>query len=132
MLATLGGASPVAPLDVDVERLRSERGVLRLCLTADPDNFPACLDDRQAISRSVPASQSRIRFDALPVGNYAVAVIHDENRNRKLDTFMGIPKEGFGFSRNPKIGFGAPRFSAARFRLDGDGSDQHITMRYLL
>jgi uncharacterized protein (DUF2141 family) len=31
-------------------------------------------------------------------GKYAIAVIHDENCNGKLDTNMfGIPKEGYGF-----------------------------------
>ena len=72
---------------------------------------------------------------ATPVArldDYAVAVIHDENGNAKLDTFAGIPKEGFGFSRNPAIGFGPPRFAAARFTLDGDGGAERIRLRYIL
>jgi uncharacterized protein (DUF2141 family) len=59
-------------------------------------------------------------------------VIHDENGNAKLDTFAGIPREGFGFSRNPPIRFGAPRFSAARFAITGDAQRQQIGMRYML
>jgi len=61
-----------------------------------------------------------------------VAVIHDENSNSKLDTFAGIPREGFGFSRNPAIAFGPPRFTAARFTLDSDAEAQQIRMRYIL
>ena len=127
----LAGATPVAKLEIDVSKLRSTRGVLQLCLTADPRNFPACVDDARALTRTVPATQGSVKFDALPVGDYAVAVIHDENANKKLDTLMGIPREGFGFSRNPAIGFGPPKFTAARFTLGRDGSEQDIRMRYL-
>ncbi len=132
MLLVLGGAKPVAPLEIEIAKLRSEKGLLRICLTSDPDNFPACVDDVGALTRSIPATQQSITFDALPVGDYAAAVIHDENRNKKLDTMLGIPREGFGFSRNPKIGFGAPRFTAARFTIDSDGGEQRILMKYLL
>ncbi|MES2337835.1 MAG: DUF2141 domain-containing protein [Pseudomonadota bacterium] len=126
-----GGTSPVARLEIDVSKLRSSRGMIQLCLTADPKNFPACVDDARALTRSVPATTRAVTFDALPVGDYAVAVIHDENGNRKLDTMMGIPREGFGFSRNPAIGFGPPKFAAARFTLDINGTEQDIRMRYL-
>jgi len=59
-------------------------------------------------------------------------VIHDENGNAKLDTLAGIPREGFGFSRNPAIRFGPPRFAAARFAVGGDANQQQIRMRYIL
>lgn len=105
--------------------------MLRYCLTADPANFPGCIDDANALTRSIPAGTRTVRFEGLPVGDYALAVIHDENGNRKLDTFAGIPREGFGFSRNPSIGFGAPRFTAAKFTLDSDVQAQEIRMHYL-
>ncbi|UZK71064.1 DUF2141 domain-containing protein [Sphingomonas sp. S1-29] len=123
---------PVSQLKVEVAELRNARGVLQFCLTADPDNFPNCVDDARAVSRVVPAGDRAMRFDALPHGNYAIAVFHDENANRKLDTFAGIPREGFGFSRNPRIGFGPPRFSAARFAFGNDAQIQQVKLRYML
>lgn len=123
---------PVSQLSVDVDHVRNSRGSLRLCLTADPDNFPSCVDDARAVTRSVAASERAIRFDGLPRGGYALAVIHDENDNAKLDTFAGIPREGFGFSRNPRIGFGPPRFTSARFDLQQPVAQQRVTMRYML
>lgn len=125
------GAAPVTRLDVAVEGLRSAKGSLRLCLTADPANFPACVDDADAVTRSVPAGMTHVSFDGLPRGGYALAVIHDENNNARLDTFAGIPREGFGFSRNPPIRFGAPRFVAARFDLVGDAEMQQVRMHYI-
>ena len=132
LVGVLPGASPIASLDVGIDKVRSTKGVLRLCLTADPKNFPGCVDDANAVTRSVPASERDVRFDGLPYGNYAVAIIHDENRNAKLDTFMGIPREGFGFSRNPAISFGPPRFRAAEFAVGAKPETERITIRYLL
>ncbi|WP_188446184.1 DUF2141 domain-containing protein [Sphingomonas psychrolutea] len=130
-LLSLPGAVATGELSVVVSNLRSHKGFVRVCLTADPANFPACIDDAQAVTRSIPASATNIRFDGLARGDYAVAVIHDENGNRKLDTFAGIPREGFGFSRNPPVTFGPPRFAAARFTLTSDAETQQVRMRYL-
>ena len=127
----LGAAAPATSLDIEVTGLRSAKGMIRVCLTADPANFPGCVDDRHAITRSVPANRPDIRILGLAPGNYAAAVIHDENSNARLDTFAGIPREGFGFSRNPRIGFGPPRFSAAMFALGRVAETQQVTMRYM-
>ena len=131
-MALLVGATPTAELSIDIAKLRNSKGMIRICLAAAPDNFPSCVDDARAVPRSIPAGTPALRIAGLPHGDYAVAVIHDENGNRKLDTFMGIPREGFGFSRNPPIGFGAPRFTAARFSLQGDTETQQVQMHYLL
>lgn len=112
--------------------MRSAKGMIRICLTADPANFPACVDDANALTRSIPASVHTTSFGGLPQRGYAIAVIHDENSNAKLDTFAGIPREGFGFSRNPPIRFGAPRFAAARFAVTSDANQQQIRMHYIL
>ncbi len=118
-------------LDVAVEHLRSARGLIRVCLTADPTNFPACVDDANAVTRTVPAGQGSFTFPALPPGQYALAVIHDENGNGRLDTFAGIPREGYGFSRNAPVRFGPPRFDAARFTLTGPEVTERVAMRYI-
>lgn len=131
LFASLSAAAPAADLDVGLERLRSIKGLIRVCLTADPANFPACVDDADAATRSVPATSRSVRFTGLPLGEYAVAVIHDENRNARLDTFAGVPREGYGFSRNPPARFGAPRFAAARFVVGNDANSQQIRMRYI-
>lgn len=131
IVAMLPGASPTARLDVDVAGMRSAKGLIQVCLTADPDNFPNCVDDARASTKTVPARQHEMAFEGLPPGRYALAVIHDENGNAKLDTFAGIPREGFGFSRNPAIRFGPPKFNSARFEIDGP-TRQQVRMKYML
>jgi uncharacterized protein (DUF2141 family) len=50
-------------------------------------------------------------FENLKPAKYGVNFIHDENKNKKLDTKMlMIPKEGFGYSNNPTVKFGPPAY----------------------
>jgi uncharacterized protein (DUF2141 family) len=124
--------TPLASIDVEVTALRSAKGVIRLCLTSEAKDFPDCRNGARAIKRTIPAGAPRIRIEGISPGNYAIAVIHDENGNSKLDTFVGIPREGFGFSRNPGIGFGPPRFSRAEFPVGSGAETQQVKLRYLL
>ena len=70
-------------------------------------------------------------FGEVPSGTYAIALIHDENGNGKLDKRLIMPAEGFGFSRNAPVRFGPPSFASAAFAVDGDEQRQTIRMRYL-
>ena len=76
-------------------------------------------------------SQARCDFEDIPPGTYALAVVHDENFNGKLDTnFLGIPTEGYGFSNDATAALGAPSFSAASFSYDGQNLDLTIGLNY--
>jgi uncharacterized protein (DUF2141 family) len=63
---------------------------------------------------------SVVIHDVAP-GDYAVAIIHDENSNNKLDTGShGIPVEKTGFSNNARDKRGAPDFDACKFTVNED------------
>ena len=128
----LSASAPPAALNVSVEGLRSTKGQVRLCLTRDPHHFPDCQGDPNAQSMTAPATSSAMRFQALPSGDYAIALFHDENGNGRLDRMLGIPSEGVGFSRNPRLMFGPPRFAAAAFALCTGESEQVVKLRYFL
>lgn len=116
---------------MELSNLRSEAGHVRLCLTAHADHFPDCKGDLSAHRLAAPAGD-RLLFKNLPSGVYALSVIHDENDNARLDTFAKIPREGIGFSRNPAIRFGPPKFEAARFTIRTGETRQNVRMRYFL
>ena len=55
---------------------------------------------------------------------WAVSAHHDQNNNDQLDkNAFGIPTEPYGFSNNPKRGFGPPKFDEACFSI-GSGEPQ--------
>ncbi len=102
------------------------------CLTTRPQNFPNCQDDPNARRLTVPTAEAAIlQFGNLPSGTYALALIHDENGNGKLDTVFGIPKEGFGFSKNPAIRFGPPSFKSSGFTIVAGRTDESVKIKYL-
>ena len=130
--ALLSAGTPVATFQVHITGVRNDRGVIYACLTRDAEHFLHCNGDKAALTQAVPGSARDIEFRGVPPGRYALAIFHDQNANRKLDTFMGIPKEGFGFSRNPGIGFGAPSFDKVSIELAPGLARTSVRMQYLL
>jgi uncharacterized protein (DUF2141 family) len=130
----LGAAPPdmAQPVSMDMLGLRSDKGKVLVCLTRRPDHFPDCRDDPDKRHFAVPARGGETLLGALAPGQYAIAIIHDENGNGRLDTFAGIPREGVGFSRNPALRFGAPSFRAASFAVSGSAVEQDIRLKYFL
>ena len=125
--------TPTATLDVAITGLRSDKGNVLICVTANPKFFPNCSKDPIAHKRSVAAADAAlVQFNGMTPGTYALGLIHDENANRKLDVAIMIPREGFGFSRNPVISFGPPKFKAAAFAIAAGESLQGVKMKYML
>ena len=131
-VAALAQTPATTDLTIEIGGLRDARGMVRICLTANPKSFPDCKGS-DAVHATVKASLTPVRyqFKSLPAGIYAVGAFHDANGNGKLDTMMGIPKEGFAFSRNPAMRPRAPNFNEASFRSNGPPLPA-LKMKYLL
>lgn len=135
--ATSAAAPPAgaggSEVQIRIDALRNQRGLVHACLTRDPAHFPDCKSDPRALKLTRPAREAgTLRFEGVPSGTYAIAIVHDENGNGRLDKLVMVPREGFGFSRNPPIRFGPPRFEETAFPVTGDGTRQNIRLRYLL
>jgi len=104
-----------------------------LCLTQRSEaQFLDCAKDPARVTRLVAISAAAaIHIAAMAPGRYSLLVIHDENRNGKLDTLLGMPREGFGFSRNPAMRMGPPHYGDVHFVVEGH-SRQSVKLKYLL
>ena len=110
-----------AILIVDVENVRTTEGVLRMGFYLPSDNFT---DEPH---RSPVFSKLHMKDDVvtdtiknITPGTYAITLLDDTNSNGKMDfTFLGMPKEGFGFSNDarPKL-LKSPDFESCSFRVD--------------
>jgi uncharacterized protein (DUF2141 family) len=127
-------ASPgTSTLDVNVTGLRSMKGNVLVCVTANPKYFPDCSKDPKSLRAKVAARDSaNVSFSGVAQGTYAVALLHDENANSKMDMAVFLPREGFGFSRNPAVVTGPPKFKAASFAVDAAEVSQRVKMKYML
>jgi len=125
---------PKGEVDIRFEGLRSTKGMIRACLTRDPHYFPKCEKDPAARHASIAAAQAdaQLHFGGLEPGDYALLVLHDENGNAKVDTMLGIPREGVGFSRNPKLMMGPPPFRKVHFPVAQGTVKQVVRLKYFL
>ena len=116
---------------VVVNNLRNTDGFVGVALFDASKGFPD-KPDRALVGKRISAGDhGEVVFADVPYGTYAVSVLHDENGNGKMDkTFIGIPKEGFGTSNNPKIRRGPPSFSESSFNLEKCDLALKIDMNY--
>ena len=122
-----------AAIHIKILDIRNSTGSIACALFDSQEGFP--IEFLQAATNvmviKIRDVQARCDFEDIPAGTYAIAVIHDENMNGKLDTNrLGIPREGYGFSNGARAVLSAPSFSAASFKHDGGTLNLSIRLRY--
>jgi uncharacterized protein (DUF2141 family) len=123
-------------LEITVSGLRSQNGKVAISVfeKAKSSAFPG--DGSQAIETfyldiKPGADTVTATTKALPYGVYAVSLMHNEKGDGKFATFLGIPKDGFGFSKNPRILVGAPNYQACAFELNQEKLEVPIKVKYM-
>lgn len=111
---------PVAEegIKLSVTNLRSDKGFVLVSLFKDGVGYP---DDANKAFKTAKVSikdkKASVLFPGLPSGTYAISILHDENNDQKMNkSFLGLPKEGYGFSNNVIGAFGPPGYIRASFR----------------
>jgi len=119
----LSAQAPTFTLTVVVEGVNEKDGNIGMLVFNSDKGWP---DDRKAAFRDIavpakPGTTNTIEVPNLPAGEYAVAVIHDVNKNHKLDkNMLGVPTEQWGMSTNPSHGLKAPSYNSVKFSLTGN------------
>ena len=119
-------------LDIEIQGLRNQQGQVCLNLFTSSRGFPG--NSQNAVQNqcvAVTTSSPRVTFDSIQAGSYAVAVLHDANGDREVNrNVLGIPQEGFGFSRNPVIRTGPPEFGDAMVVVAGPKTSIQVRLNY--
>ncbi len=111
-------------IKVDMSGFGNDRGVSRVAVYLSPSHFndpeyavakgAIGINDLKAswqVELRIPVQTEQSDEDLTRI---AVCAYHDENENSRLDkNSFGIPSERYGFSKNPKRGFGPPKFNEA-------------------
>ncbi|MBD2494630.1 DUF2141 domain-containing protein [Nostoc sp. FACHB-280] len=120
-------------LTVEIDGLKNTEGQVCASIFASSQGFPSDRDrvlERQCTK--ITETSVTITFTNLKAGNYAVAVMHDENNDFTVNrSDIGFPLEGFGFSQNPEIRNRAPKFDEAAVLVAGANTDIKIHLKYL-
>jgi len=119
-------AQATSTLTVRITGIRNPKGNLRVKLSRD-----ANVVEVREVAIDPKTLTAQVVFAGLPQGVYAVWLFHDENLNGKLDSgFMGIPKEGYGFSNNPPKRLGAPKYAETALVLNQPQLTTEIKLIY--
>ena len=111
--------NPVATLHLHLDGIKSARGVIRIYLFNNPDNFPVKKDLAFRKITLSPGKADDVELKNIPYGTYALSIFQDLNNNGKMDrTWFGMPGEPYAVSGRPVVRFGPPWFSDCSFRID--------------
>jgi len=140
LLVCLCGAAPatqpLATLTIKITDLRNHRGELIFGVFRSADGFPT--ESGKSVDWQVKAADATdegagtVTFTCrLPPGRYGASVLHDENKNGKMDkNFVGVPLEGYGVTNNPKPKTRAATFKESLFTLPAEGATLTISVQY--
>lgn len=124
-------SQPTAKLTIKVVDIRNRNGQMIFGVFDADRGFPN--EQKHAKNwqvRDVDGSTMEFTCE-LPPGKYAGSVLHDENKNGDMDkNAIGIPKEGYGVTNNPKPRMRQAKFSEATFDLPPEGATLTISVQY--
>ncbi len=110
-------------LTVKVNKLQNSEGVVQFALYNKDGSIPDQHYKKyyKMETASISDGSAVITFNNLPKGTYVINILHDENKNGKIDKGFILPKEGLGFSNYQSLGpTNRPNFKKASFELITD------------
>ncbi len=127
---SVAATEPLATLTVKVEDVSERGGNVRVALY-DRASWPND-DAKPVIDGVVPAQpgETIVTLHDVPPGTYGLKAFQDYNRNGAFDTtWVGLPKEKFGFSNDPRVVLSEPDFGAAKFTLSAGANTITIHLK---
>lgn len=119
-----------ATLVIHVQGVSPKGGILRLGLY-DEASYPH--DDAKPVaSADVKAQgpQTTITLSDIPPGTYAIQTFQDFNANGEMDyTWIGLPQEPYGFSRDARPVLSKPGFDKTRFQVQDGMNVQTLRLQ---
>lgn len=128
----LSQSTSTATLEIKFTGIRNSNGNITIGINNAPEGWPRepQMNDRWK-KQHIKAGVFTAKIEDLNYGTYAISVLDDENTNQKIDMFIGIPKEGWGFSMNPPFKLSAPKFNECSFLVDKPYQQITIHLRYV-
>jgi uncharacterized protein (DUF2141 family) len=117
-------------VEVIIKGIRSEKGQIGIGIFKDDPTFQKEKPflNKNFVKSGISNREMRVHFSLEP-GTYGFALLDDENSSGLMEyNFLGIPKEGFGFSDYYHKGLKKPKFDSFKFTID-KGQKKSITIR---
>jgi uncharacterized protein (DUF2141 family) len=107
-------------ITIHVTGLINNEGDVVCTLCSSPEGYPNDCQHRETVKAAIANQKASCVFPHEAPGTYAATIFHDEDRTGKFKrNFLGIPKEGFGFSNNFRPTVRAPTWDEGKFQFAG-------------
>ncbi len=121
-------------ISVIIKDIKTPNGQILMGIYKDDVSF-----DKELPYKKVQAFKTKISNGILLVevklepGKYGISLMDDENFNGKMDyNFIGIPKEGFGFSNYYHTGLTKPKLKSFSFEvIENKNTKVEVKMKYM-
>ena len=121
-------------ISVTIKDIKTPNGQILMGIYKDDVSF-----DKEIAYKKVQAFKTKISNGILVVevklepGKYGISLMDDENFNGKMDyNFIGIPKEGFGFSNYYHTGLTKPKLKSFLFEvIENKNTKVEVKMKYM-
>jgi uncharacterized protein (DUF2141 family) len=121
-------------VEVIITGIRTEKGQIVIGVFKDDESFKKeeSFLEKRFVKNGISNEEMRVQFSLEP-GIYGLSLMDDENSNGKMEyNFLGIPKEGFGFSDYYHTGITKPKFDSFKFSINKDQTKKiTIRIRYM-
>ena len=121
-------------ITIEFDNIRNSNGVIYVTLYDSEETWlDEDVNDLEFIFPKYNVSDNRliVSIDSLKSGHYGVAIMDDENSDGEMrSNFIGIPKEGIGFSNGVRVRFSKPKFKHCVFELKNDTTIK-INIQYM-
>lgn len=132
LVAEPASAEPPTSLEVRLQGVQQRPGLMLCALYREPRGFPAESAHAARITIGTGTGAARTcAFEGIAPGRWAVAALHDENGNYRLDTnLLGMPTEGWGTSRDVTHRLRAPSFEESVIDLPAGKQSTTLHLHY--
>ena len=121
-------------ISVIIKDIKTPNGQILMGIYKDDVSF-----DKEIAYKKVQAFKTKISKGILVVevklepGKYGISLMDDENFNGKMDyNFIGIPKEGFGFSNYYHTGLTKPKLKSFLIEvIENKNTKVEVKMKYM-
>jgi len=118
-LSLLAQSDSTAILEIEFTGIQTPEGQVGIGINYSPEGFPHEPDvEIQYSKEGLMDGMLTIQVMDLPYGTYAISALDDLDSDIEMKMFLGIPKEAYGFSRNPNSKLRTPKFEECSFELN--------------
>ncbi len=133
LIANITAHAQECTTNLKITGIRSTKGKIMIAVFKDNEGFDKMTPFKRFFfdKKQLAGGNMSVAIKLTP-GTYGLSLLDDEDSNGKMEkNFIGLPKEGFGFSDFYLSGLKRPKYDDFKVELTKDQGTTNIKLRYM-